>query len=99
MQVPPLETHRRDGLFVKYSTRALSPVPVSDTPLKLPGHISSSLKRLERGSAGEEERRVRGAANGSRVGALIESWETAREKGESGQQDIERRSTSHGGSQ
>jgi len=48
---------------------------------------------LVRGSAGEEERRVRGTANGSWVEALIEICETAREKGESGRQDIKRRST------
>lgn len=36
---------------------------------------------------------------GAGVEALIESWEAAREKGESGQQDIKRRSTSDGGYQ
>lgn len=56
----------------------------------------NSTDSEKRGSAGEEER-VRGTANGNRVGALIESWETARERGESGQQDIERRGNSDGG--
>lgn len=42
---------------------------------------------------------MRETANGSRVEALIESWGTAREKGESGQQDIKRRSTSDSGNQ
>lgn len=42
---------------------------------------------------------MREAANGSGVEALIESWETARVKEESGQQDIKRRSAGDGGSQ
>lgn len=124
MQVPPLETHRRDGLFFKYSTRELSLPSLSRTlhwnspaisPALWKGEtnkiksdkdffffsVSVSLRfnstdSEKRGSAGEEER-VRGTANGNRVGALIESWETARERGESGQQDIERRGNSDGG--
>lgn len=47
MQVPPLETHRRDGLFFKYSTRELSLVPVSDTPLKLPGQCLQLFEKVK----------------------------------------------------
>ncbi|KAG7490862.1 hypothetical protein JOB18_043273 [Solea senegalensis] len=38
--------------------RALSPVPVSDTPLKVPGHVSGSFEKIgeKGGSAGEERR-------------------------------------------
>lgn len=92
MQVPPLETHRRDGLFFKYSTRELSLPSLSRTlhwnsPAISPalwkgetnkiksdkeffsGSVSLRFNSTDwkRGSAGEEESRVRGTANGSRV--------------------------------
>lgn len=90
MQVPPLETHRRDGLFFKYSTRELSLPSLSRTlhwnspaisPALWKGEtnkiksdkefffpVSVSLRfnstDWKRESAGEEESRVRGTANG-----------------------------------
>lgn len=58
---------------------------------------STDWKGAPREKRGEESER--GQRMGSRVEALIESWEAAREKGESGQRDIKRRSTSDGGYQ
>lgn len=128
MQVPPLETHRRDGMFLSiqqesslsrlclgHSTQTPRPYlqlfekvkPIRLNRTKIFFSVSVSLRfnstdwGEKGGSAGEDESRARerGTANGSRVWALIESWETAREKGESGQQDIERRRNSDGGNQ
>lgn len=45
MQVPPLETHRRDGLFLSIQQESSLSRPCLGHSTKLPGHICSSLEK------------------------------------------------------